>query len=220
MTATAENVDVMSLSPVSRWHLGLAALGRAHEDPQNTAEILRFATYVNAGTSDRRVDRFFADADGQRLYAERRAIDSRLDLDALAALPVGTLGRAYVDFLREGGLSPDIFQAPANVVDPRAAYVAQRVRQSHDLWHVLTGTPTDIPGELVLQAFTFAQLGAPSALLLVVGGLLRGFWQVPELPMRAFRAWRRGRKTAYLANFPWEDHWTDSLDELRLSLGV
>jgi ubiquinone biosynthesis protein Coq4 len=36
--------------------------------------------------------------------------------------------------------------------------VGQRTRQTHDLWHVLTGLGTDIPGEIALQAFTYEQL--------------------------------------------------------------
>ena len=47
---------------------------------------------------------------------------------------------------------------PAGAVppDPRAAYLAQRMRQTHDIWHVLTGYATDVAGEVQLQAFTLA----------------------------------------------------------------
>ena len=35
---------------------------------------------------------------------------------------------------------------PAGVADPRQSYVVQRMRQTHDLWHVATGCNTDPAG--------------------------------------------------------------------------
>src|SRR5581483_1426369 len=93
---------------------------------------------------------------GKRILEERPSIDrEHVDFDALRRLPDGTLGREYVRFLDDNHITPDVFQKP-EIGDDRIAYVMQRVRQTHDLWHVLTGYTPDVPGEILLQAFTYA----------------------------------------------------------------
>src|SRR5438128_7492536 len=130
--------DIADLPPLVRWRRALAALAKVMRDPEQTDQVLVFSSYANAGYRDQQLHRFFADPRGQKLYDEHRAIDSRtVDLDELASLPEGTLGHAYATFMKANGLTPNIFDgAPEDVHDPRAAYIIQRMRQTHDLWHV------------------------------------------------------------------------------------
>jgi len=218
------NEDLASLSPLERWTRALAVLGRVLADPEQTDQVLVFSSLANAGTMPHRIHHFFADPNGQKLYDEHRAIDSHtIDLHALAALPEGTLGHAYAHFLRSRGLTPEVFDAPpAEVKDPRAQYVVQRIRQTHDLWHVVTGCNTDTPGELALQAFTYAQTRAPSTLVLSIAGTLRGLRERRSFdgPREVFAAFRTGRHAEKLATFPWEDHWATPLVEVRAMLGL
>lgn len=213
---------VDQLSPFTRWQRALQALGRVVANPEATDQVLLFSTYANAGSMHRRLHRFFDDPAGQRLYREQRAIDSRtVDLDALAALPAGTLGHAYAHFLRSRGFTPDVFDGPpADIRDPRAAYVVQRTRQTHDLWHVVTGHDTNPAGEIALQAFTFGQLRAPSTLILSMGGTLKGLREKHDLPLVVIAAFRAGKAAKSLIAFPWEDHWTMPLTEVRALLGL
>lgn len=44
------------------------------------------------------------------------------------------------------------------VDDVQLAYVAQRAREVHDLWHVLFGCHTTVLGELALKALEFVQV--------------------------------------------------------------
>jgi ubiquinone biosynthesis protein COQ4 len=214
--------DAAQLPVHQRWRRALEALARVLVDPGQTEQVLVFTTYANAGSLRERLHHFYDDPRGQRLYAEHRAIDSKsVDLDALAALPVGTLGRTYADFLRSRGLSPDVFEGPpAAVTDPRTAYVIQRMRQTHDLWHVVTGYDTDPASEVVLQAFTFAQLHAPGSLILATLGTLRGTRAKPRLVLDVLAAARTGRRAGHLAMFPWEDHWATPLTTVRTMLGL
>jgi ubiquinone biosynthesis protein COQ4 len=199
----------------------LTSLRKVVADPTRTDEVLTFSLYANAGTARCRVDRFFAEPTAERLFAERRSIDSRaVDLAALAALPPGTLGHEYAAFLAARGLSPDLFQAPDEVEDPRIAYVAQRFRQTHDVWHVLTGVDTDAASEVALQAFTFGQTGAPSTGVLAAIGTLRATALGYRMARITRAAYRNGRTARYLGAFPWEDHWATPLTELRRMLGI
>jgi len=220
--APCTEIDIDQLSPLARWQRALQALGRVVADPEATDQVLVFSTYANAGTMHRRLHRFFEDPAGRRLFREQRAIDSHtVDLDALAALPAGSLGHAYAHFLRSRGFSPDVFDGPpADVRDPRAAYVMQRMRQTHDLWHVVTGHDTDPAGEIALQAFMFGQVRAPSTLILSMVGTLKGLREKPGLPLDVVAAFRAGRAAKPLVAFPWEDHWATPVSELRTMLGL
>jgi len=214
--------DISQLSAVERWRRALGALARVVANPEQTDQVLVFSSYANAGTMSDRIHHFFDDPRGQRLFDEHRTIDSRtLDLDALEALPAGTLGHEYARFLRSRGLTPEVFDAPPKKIhNPRAQYVVQRIRQTHDLWHVVTGCNTDPAGEIALQAFTFAQLRAPSTAILAVVGTLRGVREVPSLPRDVLAAYRAGSRAQKLATFPWEDYWATPLTRVRELLGV
>lgn len=224
-TATTPNTtdDLASLSPVERWKRAVSALRKVLADPDRTDQVLEFLGVINSGRStSARIERFFADPAARKLYDEHRAIDSRtVDLDALAALPEGTLGRAYATFLRSRGLTPDVFDgSPPGISDPRLSYVVQRMRQTHDLWHVVTGCNTDPAGEIALQAFTFAQVRAPGNAILAVTGALRGVRQKPGIVRDMIALYRRGKRANRLVSFAWEDHWATPLAEVRAMLGL
>jgi ubiquinone biosynthesis protein COQ4 len=213
--------DVFALPFHRRLRRALRALRLLVRDPYDTEQVFELSSNINVGSIRRRMPEFYASEAGQRLFREDRSIDTRhVDFDALANLPDGTLGREYVRFLADRGLSPDIFQAPENVFDPHASYVMKRMRQTHDLWHLVTNHATNPPGEVALQAFTFGQVGAPSSALIALAGTLRHGRNHRGLIGEVVRAYRAGRRAAPLAAFAWEDHWATPLDELRELLGV
>jgi ubiquinone biosynthesis protein COQ4 len=94
-----------------------------------------------------------------------------IDLDALERLPEGSLGHEYARQLRSQGLTPDSLIDPNPITSPQD-YVTHRLRETHDIAHVLTGFGVDGPGELGLQAFNLAQNRSPLAVMLIFGGML------------------------------------------------
>jgi len=214
--------DVADLPPRVRMLRAMRALAKIVADPEQTELVLEFSNLINAGRRDDRLGFFFDDPAGAKLYAEGRALDSKtIDLDRLAALPEGTLGHAYAHFMKAHGLTPDVFDGPPpEVRDPHAAYVIQRIRQTHDLWHVVTNAETDPAGEVALQAFTFAQLHAPSSGILALVGTLRGLRQTRQIVRDAVELYRTGARARKLAVFAWEDHWETPITEVRRLLGL
>ncbi len=191
----------------------LATLAR---DPGRLDQVLVLAQTVNLPTVARAIDRLEHDDGGRALLADQPRIDrAHVDLDALRRLPDGALGREYTRFLDDNGITPDAFENLPDVGDPRAAYLMLRLRQTHDLWHVLTGFAPDVRGEILLQAFTYAQLRAPSALLIATLGTLRWAFEWPGQGKALREAFSRGKRTRTLATFRWEDHWATPLTELR-----
>jgi ubiquinone biosynthesis protein COQ4 len=216
--AAAEIVN--SGDALARYWLALRAGTRLALDTSDTKQVFVLAAAVDRPTLKALYQRMLERPAGRALLEERPAIDSRsIDYTALRALPANTLGGAYARMLDAKKLDPDVFQAPPQLA-PELAYVAQRLRQSHDLWHVLTGLPTDVPGEIALQAFTYAQIrGTTSWLLMVFGVLIFGL-RYPQL-LTEVRAWyRAGERCAFLPEVRWEDRWQEPLELVRTSLGI
>jgi ubiquinone biosynthesis protein COQ4 len=197
----------------------LGALSILFRDPNRLDQVLVFALNVNIKTVARSLSLVMHDPEGRRLLADQPRIDRvHVDFAALERLPDGTLGREYARFLSDNGISPEPFEALPDVGDERAAYLMLRMRQTHDLWHVLTGYRPDVRGELLLQAFTYAQIRAPSALLIATLGSLRYGLRLPGHARDLLTAYRRGKAARFLPTFRWEERWATPVAELREEL--
>ena len=196
---------------------GLGALRRLLADPDDTVQVFLLGILVNGRYVPELLMKISADVEGAKLVHDKPAIDSStVDWDRLRALPETTLGGAYARYLDDNGLDPDLFQAPPGLPEP-LKFIAQRIRQTHDLWHVLTGYRPDVPGELALQGFTFAQLRMPSALLIATLGTL---FKAPTHARRVLDGFRRGRDAKYLPVVRFETMWERDLEDVRRELGV
>ena len=94
-----------------------------------------------------------------------------IDLSALQTLPAGTLGRSYADQMISQGITPNTLIDPSPISDKRD-YITHRLRETHDITHVLTGFGIDGVSELGLQGFNLAQNRSPLAVMLIFGGML------------------------------------------------
>lgn len=200
-----------------RVSLGLKSLRRLFQDPDDTAQVFLAGLALNAPFFPALLARFEGTEGGRALLREQPSIDSRsVDFDHLRALPASTLGGAYARYLDDNALDPDLFKPPPGL-PPVPRFIAQRMRQTHDVWHVLTGYRPDVAGELALQGFTFAQLRMPTSLLIsTLGTALRA----PGEARRVLDGYRRGRDAAFLPVVRFEDQWERPLDAVRRELRV
>ena len=141
--------------------------------------------------------------------------------DRLEALPVGSFGRSYANFLAAHGFNPDERQAVRHISDPELAFVMQRYRQVHDFWHVLCGVQPTVMGEIALK-FEMVQTELPVATLSAFVGPFR-------LPPHEFRelwtkyvpwAARCGLEAKFLMNVPYEHLLESDIAELREQLKI
>lgn len=159
--------------------------------------------------------------EGARLLDERPTLQGReLDLAALAALPDGTLGRAFVDYFRRNGIEPFVTAFP---IRSDVDYLSKRYRETHDLFHVVTGYGTDELGEMELQAFVRGNLGLQQTLMIVAYGgwrrlRLEGVVSLGDYLGRLRAAWWRGRRSRELLSVPWETLWARPLAEVSALL--
>lgn len=198
-----------------RLRLGSRALRAILKDPEDTRQVFTLFLVTNAPHIPRFLTRWVSEPDGVALLHERPAIDSRsVDFEALGRLPPDTLGGAFARHLSERGLSPDVFHAPPGV-PPTLAFLGQRVRQSHDIWHVLTGYDTSVDDELALLAFSHGQSRMPGPALLAAVGAVRFFPRYPKVFAKVLDGYRRGQAARSMLTVRWEDLWSTPLAELR-----
>jgi ubiquinone biosynthesis protein Coq4 len=144
------------------------------------------------------------------------------DLAALDRLPEGSLGHCFARYLQETGFDPNYYRA-LDIVDD-TSYILTRLRQTHDLWHLVTGLGSDVNGELGLQAFCLAQIRLPLPVLLIAGGLMKTLLTEPEklgnLLEQIAIGFRMGSRAKPLLAEKWEENWHKSLAEYRQELAI
>jgi ubiquinone biosynthesis protein COQ4 len=201
-----------------RARIAFGALRRLLQNPDDTRQVFLLGIAANAKSFPQFYLRFSSSPDGEALLRDRPSIDNAV-VARLRTLAADTLGGAYARYLDSNGLDADLFQAPPGLPQP-IAYIAQRVRQTHDIWHVLTGYHPDVPGEVALQGFTFAQTKMPSAGLIAAFGTLRALPMKPSVIAMTIDGFLRGRDAAFLAAVRWEDHFERKLSDVRKDFGV
>lgn len=197
-------------------------MARALRDPEKLQDVLGLAPVLAPPVAMRSlVERLMRHASAAQAFSERPRLGP-LHLTTLRTLPEHTLGRAFVDHLE------------ANQVDPHALpyleartdeeYVRAHLLESHDVWHVLTGFPTSVAGELGIQSFSLAQVGSPFAMGILAGGLtntlLYAFSQREERMRAIVRGWLLGQRARLLFGAPWRQMWEAPLVEVRQRYGL
>lgn len=208
--------------------VALRSFLQAVRDPDDTQAGARFVLALAGNAPERHFERFRSDPLGARILEERRhLLESLLDRATLRALPADTLGRAYLDFVESQNLSADglaqlVEEADpgGRVLDPDRQLLADRLRDMHDLWHVVTGYSRDLIGELLLIAFTAVQVPTPAFRIIVPLGYLLNELRMPGTRALIRGARRRAREAVWLPAQDWEALLERPLDEVRDVLRV
>ena len=203
----------------------LRAMGRLVKDPYDLPNVFTVIENLPGRAPIRNLERLRASADGRSLLASKPALSERLvDRAGLRALPPHTLGHAYAEFAERNGITAEGIIAAAELGRTKTAswpedlrYIEERLRDSHDLGHVVTGYGTDVGGELAILAFGLAQVFQPGV------GLICGLAYVrrhPPVNAMMTLGYRRGQRAAYLAAVHWEDLLERPLDDVRAQLRI
>lgn len=213
--------------PLEQMKFGKSILTLIH-DPTQTAEIFAMSelglksTNTNTqGAIQMILNRVRSDPNYQILESERY-LPEHPELTKLAQLPEGSLGSQYAKHMIGNGLKPDFYPVIKTQTD--IEYLSMRLRQTHDLWHVITGFNTSVTGEIALQAFMLAQThSSMSALLTGIGifhTLKNQSTKIPDFFETLFYGYQMGRNAKPLVGMKWEEHWQTPLEDLRRQLGV
>jgi ubiquinone biosynthesis protein COQ4 len=134
-------------------------------DKEDTEQVFHVIAALRGSKFRKIAKAFWVSAKGQQILGgEQRLIDILDDHATLKKLPAGTVGRAYVDFMEREGLSAAgleaeyaKFEGSGKRFHDGIDRYGDRLRDTHDLHHILTGYGRDALGEQCVLAFTYAQ---------------------------------------------------------------
>jgi ubiquinone biosynthesis protein COQ4 len=134
-------------------------------DKEDTAQVFHMVECLPSNKFRKMAEQFCASEAGQALIAREPSLPSMLDdHEALLKLPEGSVAHAYVAFMRKEGLSAAGLVAESEAQFPQrklfkdnAQWVDDRLRDTHDLIHVLTGYGRDALGEQCALGFSSNQ---------------------------------------------------------------
>lgn len=217
MTAYPSTIDTR-LRPLTAWR----AVRALRDDPEDTRQIFVIFRALRGKSGYRLFARFASSANGRRILAERRSLLSVLtDQNYLSALPAGSVGRAYLRFMQEEELSADGLAMASGpdepTLDPEIMLFRNRMRDAHDLTHILTGYGRDPLGELCLLAFMNCHARNPGQLLIIAmaWGRMTG-----EARKAVWEAYRNGGKARWLVDQDYEALLARPLDTVRRELAI
>ncbi len=217
--------------PVRPFH-AFAAVLKLIRNKEDTRQVFEAVSALSGGNGKKLFRRFTDTPYGRRVISEPVKLEEILsDRDALRALPEGSLGRAYLDFMEGGNLTADglIDAAEEAGIDFRGETQFEDYRRlflhldvSHDLWHVLTGYGRDALGELCNLAYTHTQTRNPGFRLIIFIGLIAQKLEQPVAPlMKAVAEGAHiGRNAKWILEYDIEELLKLPLDEARRRLNM
>jgi len=219
----------------------IRALVALSKDPQDTRQVFRAEAALRGNTGKRLFKRFVRTPVGAAVLADRRRLMDPLDDHAaLARLPEGSLGRAYLAFMQEENLSAAGLVMVSEDEDlglgADGRLVRDRIRDMHDLNHVIAGYGRDPLGELCLITFMYRQTGNRGYIVIAIlavfaflksGGARKSTGAdlverkvVKKAGWALVEAFMNGAKGAWLPGLDWESLLAEDLAGLRRRLGV
>ena len=134
-------------------------------DKEDTTQVFEIIDALAGPAFQRNARNFLRSPNAAALLEQDSDLVPYLDdHDRLLAMPEGSLAHAYVAFMRREGLSaagleaeyrasPGAQRRHPDVVE----WLTDRLRSTHDLFHILTGYGRDALGEQCLLGFTYSQ---------------------------------------------------------------
>ncbi len=175
-------------------------------------------------------DRVMADETGRRILREGRSLHPvLLDFDRLRSLPSGTLGRKYVRFMEANEIDIVSFaeaslrhMAREDYANNEAWTLANRLRDIHEIVHVISGYGTDLLGEMCEIAFAIREDPRPRAarfeIRVNVATFRRDGYRHAEAAIG--QAFQRGRCVSLMVGADWEAMMDWQLDDVRARLAI
>jgi ubiquinone biosynthesis protein COQ4 len=201
MTQTAlapSNIDLLAAG---------RAIGRLLADKEDTKSVFEIMQALSGKTIPNGYRKLLSSVEGGKIALNAQELQPILDDHlTMAKLPKDSVGRAYLDFVQGRKISAqglaEESRKTGNEIDARHPYAwyARRMRDVHDLWHVLTGYETDALGEVCVVAFSYAQTKSAGFALIAAAGSHELQRLLPGHPVRkaAWQAYMNGRRAAWL----------------------
>ena len=227
-TFRAPMSDEPLIRPRRDWGAALKALGRLLSDKEDTGQVFEIMRALNGDANVKNYRQLLGTAQGGRLAYERVELAQRLMDDVwLDSFAPGTVGAAYRDFIRSENLSADglaeISRQTLSKVEEQHPYAwfGRRIRDSHDIWHILSGYHRDGLGEACLVAFSYAQTRALGWALIAAGASWRALQAGSKVHARAiWQGYQRGKAAKWLPGEDFTALMNEPLEAARRRLNI
>lgn len=204
------------------------AMRALRKDPDDTAAAIRVIMALSGNSGRRDFERFRRTARGTRILREKTDLFEVLtDRERLEAMPPGSLGRAIIDWFQRENISTQGLALASEAaregenekLDDAEELYRVRLRNLHDVFHVLAGYDRDLRGESAVLAFTLAQNYNRGIAYLVWNALREEGWNSPGGKLIR-DGYRRGKRAKRLVEQDWEALFERPIDQVRRELGV
>lgn len=175
-------------------------------DNEDTEQVFHIIEALDGNALRKSLKEFVNTDGGPKRLTERRDLPALLDdHDTIRSLPAGSVGRAYVDFMEREGLTAAGLVAESEKwsntmerFDDDLDFFGNRLRDTHDLFHVLTGYGRDQLGEATLLGFSYSQNRGRGALFIsYIGG--RDIAKLAPKDANVMKVLAEGRRNGKLA---------------------
>ena len=201
------------------------------KDKENTEEVFRIFEALPWRDLRKSGERFIQSEHGLDVRVREPFLPAILDDHAaLRKMPEGSLAHAYCDFMEREGLTAqglvdefDRFAADKPKYRDQFQWYMNRMRDVHDMLHVLTGYGRDALGEACVLAFTYGQQPAlANVFIAYMAGLNIGKQVNSSAPvLRAIReAQGLGKACPRIAEMAITDLLPMQLDDVRAKLNI
>jgi ubiquinone biosynthesis protein COQ4 len=175
--------------------------GKLVENKEDTEQVFHIIEATKGRRSFAQARAFVTSPEGQRLLAENVDIPAMLDDHARwADCAPNTVAAQYIAFMKREGLSAAGLVAeshkwapPESLPKDLIQWYFDRLRDTHDLFHVLTGYGRDALGEACLLGFTYEQNHNAGILFIAYAGA-RQIRKVTGTRAPLYAAVREGRR--------------------------
>lgn len=180
-------------------------------------------------------------------YTYRKMLDSRVGgemafkneeiseyIPTLKDRPEGSVGRACYEMFKEHQMKViKISRRSSNDewIEAKHPYnwMARRYRDTHDIWHILTGYPTSSEGEMCVTMFSFMQTRALSWLIISLtvlfvggpGGIKKLIRNMTYTRFRmVYEAYQSGKNAKFLLAEDYDKLLSENLHDARKRLNI
>lgn len=175
--------------------------GKLVQDKEDTEQVFHIIDALKGRKSVRQMADFIATPQARMLLERGEALPPLLDDHARwADCAPNSLARRYVEFMEREGLTAAGLVEESYKFKPREErypdlyeWYIERLRDTHDLFHVLTGYGRDPLGELCLLGFSYEQNHSPGVLFIAWMGA-RQMAKETGLKAPVFAALAEGRR--------------------------
>ena len=228
-TINAQSAPVMNFDRRLEWGKAFAAMRRLIADKEDTAQVFEIMRALTGRSVAWGYGRLLREPQGGRMAFERVELADRLSDDVwLDSFADGTVGAAYRHFVRSENLSAQGLVLESRRTRPEIdaphpmAWYSRRLRDIHDIWHVLTGYGRDALGEACVVSFSYPQTRSFGFGFIGWGAARAIQKENRSVPARraVLEAYRNGRRARWLPGQDYEALFSEPLDAARARLNI